>query len=144
MMARRLLLTADAPQQPARKARGKAQLHRRHGAARRSAAARYRSSSTAQFNPEDLDTVRRLKDALAELPGYRFRYLDNHKTLERDLAELRTDLVLNLCDEGLNNDPFKELHVPAMLERDRAALHRRGAGARSARATTRASCARWR
>ena len=43
-------------------------------------------------------------------------YLDNHATLERDLAELRTDLVLNLCDEGLNNDAFKELHVPAMLD----------------------------
>ena len=45
-----------------------------------------------------------------------FRYLDNHATLARDLDELRTDLVLNLCDEGFNNDPFKELHVPAMLE----------------------------
>ena len=64
----------------------------------------------------DLDTVRRLKDALSELPGYKFRYLDNHATLDRDLSELRTDLVFNLCDEGLNNDPFKELHVPAMLE----------------------------
>ena len=115
MMARRLLLTADAPQLPARKPRGKAQvidvtvlmgdprlpdLVKRNG----------------EFNPEDLDTVRRLKDALSELPGYKFRYLDNHKTLERDLADLRTDLVLNLCDEGFNNDPFKELHVPAMLE----------------------------
>jgi D-alanine-D-alanine ligase len=36
--------------------------------------------------------------------------------MERDLAGLRTDLVFNLCDEGLNNDPFKELHVPSMLE----------------------------
>ena len=27
-----------------------------------------------------------------------------------------TDLVFNLCDEGWNNDPFKELHVPALLE----------------------------
>jgi D-alanine-D-alanine ligase len=60
--------------------------------------------------------VRRLRDALSELPGYKFRYLDNHATLDRDLSELRTDLVFNLCDEGLNNDPFKELHVPAMLE----------------------------
>ena len=68
------------------------------------------------FNPEDLDTVRRLRDALSELPGYKFRYLNNHGTLERDLSELNTDLVFNLCDEGWNNDPFKELHVPAMLE----------------------------
>ena len=83
------------------------------------------------FNPEDLDTIRRLQDALSELPAYKFRYLDNHATLERDLSELRTDLVFNLCDEGFNNDPFKELHVPAMLEVLELALHRRrAAGAR--------------
>ena len=70
----------------------------------------------ATFNPEDIETVRKLKDALSELPNYKFRYLDNHGTLERDLRELRTDLVFNLCDEGWNNDPFKELHVPALLE----------------------------
>ncbi len=116
MMARRLLLTADAPLQPARKVRGKSQVidvtvllgdPRLPDQVKRN----------GEFNPEDLDTVRRLKDALAELPGYQFRYLDNHKTIERDLSDLRTDLVFNLCDEGLNNDPFKELHVPAMLER---------------------------
>ena len=32
------------------------------------------------------------------------------------MRELSTDLVFNLCDEGWNNDPFKELHVPALLE----------------------------
>jgi D-alanine-D-alanine ligase len=115
MMARRLLLTADAPHLPARKPKGKMQQIdvtvlmgdprlpddvKRNG----------------HFNPEDIDTVRKLKDALSELPQYKFRYLDNHATLERDLAELRTDLILNLCDEGYNNDPFKELHVPAMLD----------------------------
>jgi D-alanine-D-alanine ligase len=115
MMARRLLLSADAPQLPARKPRGKLQ----------------RLDVTVLlgdprlpdqiklggvFNPEDFDTVRRLKDALAELPNYKFRYLDNHATLDRDLTDLRTDLVFNLCDEGFNNDPFKELHVPAMLD----------------------------
>jgi D-alanine-D-alanine ligase len=50
------------------------------------------------------------------LPGYKFRYLDNHGTLERDLLDLKTDLILNLCDEGWNNDAFKELHVPSLLE----------------------------
>ena len=60
--------------------------------------------------------MRRLRDALSELPGYKFRYLNNHGTLERDLSELSTDLVFNLCDEGWNNDPFKELHVPALME----------------------------
>ncbi len=115
MMARRILLTADAPQLPARKSRGKVQQldvtvllgdPRLPDTVKRG----------GTFNPEDLETVRKLKDALSTLPNYKFRYLDNHATLERDLAELRTDLVFNLCDEGLNNDPFKELHVPAMLE----------------------------
>jgi D-alanine-D-alanine ligase len=115
MMARRILLTADAPQLPARKSRGKVQKlditvimgdPRLPDAVKRG----------GTFNPEDLETVRKLKDALSELPSYNFHYLDNHATLERDLAELRTDLVLNLCDEGYNNDAFKELHVPAMLD----------------------------
>jgi D-alanine-D-alanine ligase len=126
MMARRILLTADAPQQVARKSRGKLQAlditvilgdPRLPDTVKRNGA----------FNPEDLETVRKLKDALSELKSYRFRYLDNHKTLERDLADLRTDLVLNFCDEGFNNDPFKELHVPAML--DVLAIPYTGAGA---------------
>jgi D-alanine-D-alanine ligase len=114
MMARRLLLTADAPIKAApRKKKNKAlevtvvlgdprlpdQIKR-----------------DGIFNAEDLRTVGELKDALAGLKGFNFHYLDNHATLERDLAELRTDLVFNLCDEGFNNDPFKELHVPALLD----------------------------
>ncbi|MGB3719177.1 MAG: methyltransferase domain-containing protein [Hyphomicrobiaceae bacterium] len=115
MMARRILLTADAPQRPARKTRGRVQKldvtvllgdPRLPDTVKRG----------GTFNPEDLETIRKLKDALSTLPNYTFRYLDNHATLERDLAGLRTDLVFNLCDEGLNNDPFKELHIPAMLE----------------------------
>ncbi|MDX2201945.1 MAG: methyltransferase domain-containing protein [Hyphomicrobiaceae bacterium] len=115
MMARRILLTADAPVHAVKKGRGKLQAidvtvllgdHRLPDQVKRN----------GTFNPEDHETVRRLKDALAELPAFKFRYLNNHATMERDLAELRTDLVFNLCDEGFNNDPFKELHVPAMLE----------------------------
>jgi D-alanine-D-alanine ligase len=114
MMARRLLLTAGAPQ-ATRKVKGKVQQidvtvlmgdPRLPDQVKRG----------GTFNPEDLDTVRRLKDALSELPNYKFHYLDNHSTLERDLGSLRTDLVLNFCDEGWNNDPFKELHVPALLD----------------------------
>jgi D-alanine-D-alanine ligase len=114
MMARRILLTAGAPQST-RKVKGKVQQidvtvlmgdHRLPDLVKRG----------GTFNPEDMDTVQRLKDALSELPNYTFRYLDNHSTLERDLRALRTDLVFNLCDEGWNNDPFKELHVPAMLD----------------------------
>ena len=115
MMARRILLTGDAPQLPVRKPRGKASVldvtvlmgdPRLPDTVKRGGV----------FNPEDMDTVRKLRDALSELPNFKFRYLDNHSTLERDLAELRTDLVFNLCDEGFNNDAFKELHVPAMLD----------------------------
>jgi len=69
-----------------------------------------------RFNAEDLDTVARLKDACASLSGYSFVYLDNHAALAGDLEAARPDLVFNLCDEGLQNDPFKELHVPALLE----------------------------
>jgi D-alanine-D-alanine ligase len=115
MMARRILLTADAPHLPVRKGRGRLQAldvtvilgdHRLPDPVKRG----------GTFNAEDLETVRRLKDALAELPNFKFRFLDNHATLERDLSDLRTDLIFNLCDEGWNNDPFKELHVPALLE----------------------------
>jgi len=115
MMARRILLSADAPHLPVRKGKGKLQAldvtvllgdHRLPDQIKRGGA----------FNPEDIETIRKLKDALVELPNYKLRFLDNHGTLERDLAELRTDLVFNLCDEGWNNDPFKELHVPALLD----------------------------
>jgi D-alanine-D-alanine ligase len=60
--------------------------------------------------------VDRLKAALAELPEYRFRYLDNHASLIADLRARRPQFVLNLCDEGFDNDAFMELHVPALLE----------------------------
>lgn len=69
-----------------------------------------------RFNPEDMVTIQKLQDSLAELEGYKFRYLDNHASM---LSELRADppsYVLNLCDEGFNNDAFRELHVPAFLE----------------------------
>lgn len=114
MMARRLLLTADAPLKAARKPKKADVLDvtvllgdpRLPDQVKRD----------GQFNPEDLDTVRRLKEGLSELDGFRFSFLDNHKTMARDLAAAPPDLVFNLCDEGYDNDPFKELHVPAMLE----------------------------
>jgi D-alanine-D-alanine ligase len=68
------------------------------------------------YNEEDIETVNRLKSALDELPGYRFRYLDNHASLIPDLRNARPQFVLNLCDEGYDNDAFRELHVPAVLE----------------------------
>jgi hypothetical protein len=73
-----------------------------------------------RFTAEDAETVARLKAALAELPGYRFRYLDNHATLCAELRRARPDFVLNFCDEGFNNDAFLEMHVPALLARPQA------------------------
>jgi len=114
MMARRMFLTATAPRREMRAARGANVLDvavvmgdpRLPDEVKRD----------GHFNAEDFDTITRLKDALSEVRGFRFRYLDNHAALERDLTAQRTDLVFNLCDEGWNNDAFMELHVPALLE----------------------------
>jgi len=69
-----------------------------------------------RFNNEDFETIQRLKSALGEIPGYRFQFLDNHASMLADLRANRPQFVLNLCDEGFNNDAFMELHVPALLE----------------------------
>ncbi|MEW6073620.1 MAG: methyltransferase domain-containing protein [Planctomycetota bacterium] len=68
------------------------------------------------FNPEDMETISRLKEALAGLTGYTFTYLDNHPGLLGALLAKRPEFVLNLCDEGFRNDAFMEPHVPALLE----------------------------
>jgi len=72
----------------------------------------------AVFDDDDLYTIDQLKSALHTLQGYNFTYLSNHNTIIPDLSKLsgKVDLVLNLCDEGYNNDPRKELHIPALLE----------------------------
>jgi D-alanine-D-alanine ligase len=69
-----------------------------------------------KFNEEDFETIDRLKAALGELDGYRFDFLNNHATLVNDISSRPPSFVMNLCDEGYNNDAFKELHVPALLE----------------------------
>ena len=70
------------------------------------------------FDDDDFFTIDQLKTALRELKNYRFTYLDNHSTLIQDLRKLvgKGNLVFNLCDEGYNNDPQKELHLPALME----------------------------
>ena len=68
------------------------------------------------FNPEDLETIRRLKEALGELPDCSFQYVDDHPGLLGTLQAKRPALVFNLCDEGFRNDALMELHVPALLE----------------------------
>ncbi|MEE4161928.1 MAG: methyltransferase domain-containing protein [Woeseiaceae bacterium] len=70
------------------------------------------------FDADDFHTINELKRALRQVPGFTFSYVDDHDTLLdtlRDRADA-TDFVFNLCDEGLNNDPAKELHLPALLD----------------------------
>jgi D-alanine-D-alanine ligase len=69
-----------------------------------------------RFHAEDLECVERLEQALTKLAGYRFRYLDRHETLIRDLMAEPPAFVLNLCDTGFRNEARLELHVPALLE----------------------------
>ena len=70
------------------------------------------------FDDDDFITIEKLKTALSSLPVNRFTYLNYHKTLYADLLKNipKIDYVLNLCDEGYNNEARKELHIPALLE----------------------------
>ncbi|MBI2424230.1 MAG: methyltransferase domain-containing protein [Candidatus Hydrogenedentes bacterium] len=69
-----------------------------------------------QFNPEDLDTNAKMRDALKSLGDYEFAYFYDHEALLPSLLKEKPEFVFNLCDEGYKNDAFKELHVPALLE----------------------------
>ncbi len=69
-----------------------------------------------RFNPEDVDAVTRLRAALSSIEGYSFYFVEDHSELIDRLRSDRPALVFNLCDEGFNNDPEMELHVPALLE----------------------------
>lgn len=114
MMAKRFFVTASAPRKASAGLSGKGPIRvtvvmgdpRLPDAVKRE----------GQFNPEDFDTINRLKKALGELNGYIFDYLDNHETLYNDLGQRPPDLVFNICDEGFNNNALMELHVPAILE----------------------------
>ncbi|MEX0771401.1 MAG: methyltransferase domain-containing protein [Balneolaceae bacterium] len=72
----------------------------------------------AVFDTDDFDTIKRLKTALNKSNNYKFSYLNNHQSLVSDLQKMQaeTDFVLNLCDEGFENDAVKELHIPSLLE----------------------------
>lgn len=115
MMARRLYVTAQAPRKPEPAARG--------GPRRRDVTVLLGDPSLpdpvkrdGRFNPEDVETVQKLKDALAEITDYRFTYVNNHASLISALRSRPPEFVFNLCDEGFNNDLFMELHVPGLLE----------------------------
>ena len=72
----------------------------------------------SKFDTDDFDTIDKLKVALSKLNDYRFSYINDHNSLISGLQKYqgKIDLVLNLCDEGFNNEAIKELHVPALLE----------------------------
>lgn len=71
-----------------------------------------------KFDQDDFHTISELKKALAGLEEYEFTFLDDHASLIDRLTKgaKNIDFVLNLCDEGFNNEATKELHVPALLE----------------------------
>lgn len=69
-----------------------------------------------KFNEEDIETINILKRNLEKLSEYKFTYLDDHKSIIKQITSKSPGLVLNLCDEGYNNDPTRELHIPALLE----------------------------
>ena len=68
------------------------------------------------FNPEDIETVQRMKEALLKWKKVPFEVIDDHSTLIQRLTENPPEFVLNLCDEGFRNNAFHELHIPALLE----------------------------
>lgn len=72
----------------------------------------------AAFDDDDFHTINELQTALGEIRERQFTYLNNHDELMEDLRSMEgeIDLAFNLCDEGFDNDPRRELHVPALLE----------------------------
>jgi len=70
------------------------------------------------FDDDDYHTINELKKALSGLSQYRFVYMDQHETMMRNLEKIKDkrSCILNLCDEGFNNEASKELHVAALLE----------------------------
>jgi len=74
------------------------------------------SKREGAFHEEDLATRDAMKAAFGSLPGYTFRYLDDHGTILEDLRADPPQFVVNFCDTGFANDPYRELNLPAYLE----------------------------
>jgi len=72
----------------------------------------------AKFDEDDYHTINELKKALSQLKQYHFVYLSDHNSLIQELLKDKNtcSFVLNLCDEGYNNQASKELHISALLE----------------------------
>ena len=117
MMAQRIALTAlsdksepaaVAPRQRTRKVTVVMGDHRRSDSVK----------PGGTFDKDDFHTINELKKALAGISEHEFTFVDDHSTLLDTLQKNanQIDYVLNLCDEGFNNEATKELHVPALLE----------------------------
>jgi D-alanine-D-alanine ligase len=115
MMAHRMLITAEAPPKAARDGGG-GPLFPRVTVLLGDPSLPDSVKLNGQFNPEDFDTIDRLKKALAELDEFSFEYFSDHAGLIEHLRTEKPEFVLNFCDEGYRNDAFLELHVPALLE----------------------------
>ncbi|MCL5036329.1 MAG: methyltransferase domain-containing protein [Chloroflexi bacterium] len=76
------------------------------------------SKPSCVFDDDDFYTIDRLKSALRDVNGFSFSYLSSHDTLHQELIKLKgkVHMVLNLADEGFNNDSRKELFIPTLLE----------------------------
>jgi len=74
------------------------------------------SKREGSFHEEDLAMRDAMKAAFASLDGYTFRYLDDHGTILEDLRTDPPQFVVNFCDTGFDNDPYRELNLPAYLE----------------------------
>ena len=68
------------------------------------------------INARDRSDLERLKQALRQIPGYRFEFLEDHDSLAARLAGHRPAFVFNLCDTGFRNRGELEAHIPALLE----------------------------
>ena len=117
MMARRILVTATVQKTwtPVRRKRKKCvQVAVVMGDPRKTDIVK----PNARFDDDDMHTINELKAAFSAIRDKKFYFLDNHDRLLQDLQRLRLgiDYIFNLCDEGYKNDPFNELHVPALLD----------------------------
>ena len=117
MMARRIVLTARSDKAERGAVAEKARVRKivvAMGDHRRTDSVK----PGGKFDQDDFHTINELKKALGGLEDYEFTYLDDHSTMLETLQKnaKNIDFVLNLCDEGFNNEATKELHVPALLE----------------------------
>ena len=118
MMERRIIVTAQARKQWAGSKQRTRKTHKNVVVILGDPARPDRLKPLNVFDDDDLYTIDKMKEALLDVGGYRFSYIDTHETLMRDLMRCvgKVDFAFNLCDEGYDNDPRKELHVPAILE----------------------------